>query len=282
LDRRGRVKIADFGLAKLVGLTPTYLTLTGTHEVMGTLLYMAPEQMKQAHSVDHRADLYSLGVILYEMVTGELPLGRFAPPSHKAGVDQRFDEVVLKALAREPAERYQDAAALKQDVEAALAATGFGEVKRSSDSRPAVWPSVRFRLFHGEGPGGLLRRDDDTLILEFEARQKSMWKHFKEFFEGPELPREVRIPLHEVASLSYGWGWGKPPCSILLQVTRLTVLADTPGSRQGQVQFFIPREDRDEARRLVKSIGRPGTDNQSEWSGATALRARRQVAGPAW
>src|SRR5580704_17387966 len=53
LDRKGRVKIADFGLAKLVGLTPTYLTLTGTHEVMGTLLYMAPEQMMQAHSVDH-------------------------------------------------------------------------------------------------------------------------------------------------------------------------------------------------------------------------------------
>ena len=84
LDRKGRVRIADFGLAKLVGLTPTYLTLTGTHEVMGTLLYMAPEQMKQAHSVDHRADLYSLGVILYEMVTGELPLGRFAPPSRSS------------------------------------------------------------------------------------------------------------------------------------------------------------------------------------------------------
>src|SRR5262249_9193575 len=64
LDRRGRVKIADFGLAKLVGLTPTYLTLTGTHEVMGTLLYMAPEQMQRTHTVDHRADIYSLGVVL--------------------------------------------------------------------------------------------------------------------------------------------------------------------------------------------------------------------------
>src|SRR5438132_8957409 len=63
LDQRGRVKIADFGLAKIVGLTPTYLTLTGSHEVMGTLYYMAPEQVRRSHVVDHRADLYSFGVV---------------------------------------------------------------------------------------------------------------------------------------------------------------------------------------------------------------------------
>jgi serine/threonine protein kinase len=284
LDRKGRVKIADFGLAKLVGLTPTYLTLTGTHEVMGTLLYMAPEQMKQAHSVDHRADLYSLGVILYEMVTGELPLGRFAPPSRKAGVDERFDEVVLKALAREPAERYQDAAALKQDVEAALAASPTGEGERSAGSRRPVWPCVRFERYDKDGhleTGGLLRRDDEALILEFDTTQKRLRKHFKEFVQGHELSREVRIPLHEVATLSFGWGWGRPPCTLLLQVTRLAVLAGMP-SEQGQVQLFIPHENRDEARRLVKSIGRPGSDNQGEWPGATVARARRAVAGPAW
>ncbi len=289
LDGKGRVKIADFGLAKLVGLTPTYLTLTGTHEVMGTLLYMAPEQMKQAHGVDHRADLYSLGVILYEMLTGELPLGRFAPPSRKAGVDERLDEVVLKALAREPAERYQDAAALKQDVEAALAADPAGEMRRSASSRRPVWPCVRFRLVYQvapgcgqqEGPFGLLRRDDDALILEFEPRQKNMWEQVKAYLGGPEPPPEVRIPLHEVATLSYGWGWGKPPCNLLLRVTRLAVLAGTPSS-QGQLQLRIPHEDRDEARRLVKSVGRPGTENQSDWPGAAAARARREVAGPAW
>src|SRR5262249_35949918 len=176
--------------------------------VMGTLLYMAPEQMKQAHSVDHRADLYSLGVILYEMVTGELPLGRFAPPSRKAGVNEGFDEVVLKALAREPAERYQDAAALKQDVEAALAAAPAGAVKRSTDSRRPAWPCVRFQLFHKHGHcegGGLLRRDDEALILDFDTTEKRLRKRFKEFVEGHELSREVRIPLHEVATLSAGW-----------------------------------------------------------------------------
>ena len=260
LDRKGRVKVADFGLAKLVGLTPAYLTLTGMHEVMGTLLYMAPEQMIQAHSVDHRADLYSLGVILYEMVTGELPLGRFAPPSRKARVDRELDEVVLKALAREPAERYQDAAAFKQDVEAALAAGPMAEVNRLADSRRPMWPCVRFQLYGGQG-SGLLRRDDEALILEFGVQQ------------------ELRIPLHEVVTLSYGWGWGKPPCKLVLQVRRLAVLGDMPSS-QGQAQLYIPYADRDEARRLVKSVGRPGPGNYSESPGATVAWARREVAGP--
>src|SRR5213594_300627 len=100
-DKKGRVKIADFGIAKIMGRGAVGITLTGLHEVMGTLYYMAPEQMKRSHSVDHRADLYSLGVVFYEMLTGELPVGRFAPPSHKADVDGRLDEVVFRALARE-------------------------------------------------------------------------------------------------------------------------------------------------------------------------------------
>src|SRR6187431_1119001 len=73
LDRRGRVKIADFGLAKLLGQAATDFTLTGTRQAMGTLHYMAPEQVVGARAVDHRADIYSLGVTFYEMLTGELP-----------------------------------------------------------------------------------------------------------------------------------------------------------------------------------------------------------------
>ena len=61
------MKIADFGLAKLLGGTDD-ITLTATHQVMGTLHYMAPEQMERPLSVDHRADIYSLGVVFYEML----------------------------------------------------------------------------------------------------------------------------------------------------------------------------------------------------------------------
>jgi serine/threonine protein kinase len=271
LDRKGRVKIADFGLARLVGLTPTYLTLTGTHEVMGTLLYMAPEQMKRTHTVDHRADIYSLGVVLYEMLTGELPLGRFAPPSHKAAVNERLDQVVLQALAREPAERYQDAGAFKQDVMAALAAAADvpGQASAPSGSpRPAAqrtpsWPSVRFHIVmphphnHEAAARGLLNRDDNTLIVEFEFTKKNVWKKFKELFQEPDRPHEVRIPLDQVASLTYGWGWGRPPRSLILKVKRLSILGGMPGSKQGQLQLYIQREDRAAARELVESLTGP-------------------------
>jgi hypothetical protein len=117
LDKRGRVKIADFGLAKLLGKTPDELTLTGTRQIVGTVPYMAPEQIEGAKDVDHRADIYSLGVTFYEMLTGELPLGRFPPPSRKVEVDVRIDEVVLRTLEKSPQLRYQQAGQVKAEVE---------------------------------------------------------------------------------------------------------------------------------------------------------------------
>ena len=117
IDKKGRVKIADFGLAKLLGRAAEDLSLTGTGQLMGTLGYMAPEQLQQAHSVDHRADIYSLGVVFYEMLTGQLPIGRFEPPSKKVQVDVRLDEVVLRSLESEPDRRYQHASDVKTDLE---------------------------------------------------------------------------------------------------------------------------------------------------------------------
>ena len=85
---------------------------------MGTLYYMAPEQVERPTEVDHRADIYSLGVVFYEMLTGQLPVGRFPMPSEKAGTEEYLDEVVLRALEREPAKRYQHASDVKTAVEA--------------------------------------------------------------------------------------------------------------------------------------------------------------------
>lgn len=117
LDKKGRVKIADFGLAKLLDRPAAVYTLTRAGQRMGTPHYMAPEQIEHPGHVDHRADIYSLGVVFYEMLTGQLPIGRFALPSQKVRVDVRLDEVVLKTLEHEPELRYQHANEVKTDVE---------------------------------------------------------------------------------------------------------------------------------------------------------------------
>ncbi|KAF0175239.1 MAG: serine/threonine protein kinase bacterial [Limisphaerales bacterium] len=117
VDRRGRVKIADFGLAKIFGPDGDALRLTAEGQVMGTPHYMAPEQVERPLTVDHRADIYSLGVVFYELLTGDLPLGKFAPPSRKVSVDVRLDDVVLRALENDPARRYQQVSEVKSQVE---------------------------------------------------------------------------------------------------------------------------------------------------------------------
>ncbi|MGO9111761.1 MAG: protein kinase domain-containing protein [Thermoguttaceae bacterium] len=124
MDRSGCVKIADFGLAKLVGQQTKDYTITGTGQVMGTPHYMAPEQLEHPQEVDHRADIYSLGVVFYQMLTGELPIGRFAPPSQRVQVDVRLDQVVLRALEKEPGRRYQQVSEVKTQVESIAATPG--------------------------------------------------------------------------------------------------------------------------------------------------------------
>ena len=127
LGRDGRVKIADFGLAKVTD--PAGVSLTGTRQAMGTPHYMAPEQWEKPGEVDHRADIYALGVVLYELLTGELPIGRFDPPSQKIRLDIRLDDVVLRALAKEPDRRYQHASDVKTALDAIRSGAAFGWVR---------------------------------------------------------------------------------------------------------------------------------------------------------
>lgn len=135
VDKRGRVKIADFGLAKLLGQDAGDHLLTATHQVMGTLRYMAPEQMQGSREVDHRADIYSLGVIFYELLTGELPMGKFAAPSKKVQIDVRLDEIVLRALEQDPEQRYQQASEVRTDVQSVSSSVAKSENVQLRGSR---------------------------------------------------------------------------------------------------------------------------------------------------
>jgi TPR repeat protein/predicted Ser/Thr protein kinase len=158
LDKQGRLKIADFGIAKLMGgagqpLTPSLSPSDGERasgrtgegtltqdQVVGTPHYMAPEQVERPQLVDHRADIYSLGVVFYEMLTGELPLGKFAPPSRRVKMDVRLDEVVLHALEKEPERRYQQVSQVKTDVETIARTEGGGA--KSEPGRGGLPPDV--------------------------------------------------------------------------------------------------------------------------------------------
>ncbi|MFN8828014.1 MAG: serine/threonine-protein kinase, partial [Planctomycetota bacterium] len=143
VDGDGRVRIADFGLAKLVGTGSNAVPLTQSNQQLGTPLYMAPEQVHAAAGVDHRADLYSLGVVVYEMLTGRLPLGRFQLPSARDAAAKPFDPVVMKSLESDPAQRYQAAREVKRDLQQTAGAAAAEST--AAEEHPALVRSDEVR-----------------------------------------------------------------------------------------------------------------------------------------
>jgi len=155
IDKDTRVKILDFGLAKLKGVSP----LTKEASTLGTVHYMSPEQAL-GKEVDHRTDIWSLGVVLYEMLTMELPFkGEYdqallyavinEEPEQvtalRSGIPLELERLVDKALAKDPAERYQDC----QDLIADLRRSSK-EAKPDSARRGAA-TDLRWRRFPRTG-----------------------------------------------------------------------------------------------------------------------------------
>jgi hypothetical protein len=201
LDRRGRVKIADFGLAKLLNRPPAEFTLTGSRQVMGTLDYMAPEQRSRPLEIDHRADIYSLGVVFYEMLTGDLPLGRFAPPSQKAGVDARLDQVVHRALETDPERRYQRVSDVKTDVESVAGGPALVADRRSGStgSRDLV---VATALQQVRGPAtGLLVAGLLSPVTAVLFMMIWVLVGYPRYLDGPLLVLMQQIPPDESGPL---------------------------------------------------------------------------------
>jgi serine/threonine protein kinase len=137
VDAEGQVKVADFGLAK-VASDDSSAELTGTHMRMGSPAFMAPEAMMGIGNADHRADLYSVGVTLYQMLTGRLPRGSFEVPSQRVpGLDARFDEIIDRALQSDPDNRYSSAVELRADLDRILAYPASPASPASSTTSPS-------------------------------------------------------------------------------------------------------------------------------------------------
>src|SRR5918911_4364174 len=139
VDREGRLKVTDFGIAR-AGASQ----MTEAGSIIGTAQYLSPEQAKGA-PVDQTSDLYSVGVVLYELLTGVVPFtgdtpveiamkhlsATPEPPSaHRAEIPRELDKVVMRALAKDPHERYQTAEEMEADV---ARVAGGGTVSRATE-----------------------------------------------------------------------------------------------------------------------------------------------------
>jgi serine/threonine protein kinase len=241
LTRQGEVKITDFGIAKLAAadLAQSPATeamarkpkeLTTTEGVLGTPQYMAPEQADRSCEVDHRADIYSLGVVFYEMLTGELPTGKLERPSEKVLIDVRLDEVVLRALAAKPERRYQEAGEMQREVETI---TGSWQTHPSAWQRPR-WPrglrtavrrwwlwlllagifSVAFWLAPGSGVRVSGVRNAQIEVLDLRFDPVSAGKNILHLTVFNRFPTHKTLAVHiQTDSQSPGEapvGWGRP------------------------------------------------------------------------
>ncbi len=215
LDRRGRVKVADFGLAKIVGQeeslggdSSSTLAMTEAGKVIGTPNYMAPEQIGQPTEVDHRADIYALGVVFYQMLTGELPAEQIKPPSSMVRIDVRLDEVVLRAMEKDRSRRYQQASQIRTEVEALSqppaipAPAGFPtETPRSAAvTQTAGEP----RRLYGWWVAWLIHATGAFLIISVALFMAPKFvRIYNEF--NVKLPTMTVITLATIQFLKWGW-----------------------------------------------------------------------------
>ena len=128
----GAVKEADFGLARDMGSTGAR---TSAGDGLGTPYYLAPEALRNAASADERADVYALGVLLYEMLTGSVPMGSFTPLSQRCGLRREWDTVLSSALKDDPAARLATVQELREAV----------EKLRTKEQRRSSWRTRRRR-----------------------------------------------------------------------------------------------------------------------------------------
>lgn len=206
VDALGRVRLVDFGLATLFGPGAVGHVDDG---VVGTLRYMAPEQVTTPESVDHRADIYSTGVVAYEMLARELPGPDREPPSRKSSTDPRLDPIVLRALERDRDRRYPEARLLHRDL------TTLSRTPASSARIEVHLPASPGRVFAlwldpAEMSDWYAPSDDfGPTVGEIDPRVGGRYR-VGMLLPGRSEPRFVSgeySRVEEARSLSFTWAW---------------------------------------------------------------------------
>jgi len=150
INMEGAVKVADFGLAK--ANDPGQSGITKTNMAMGTPDFVAPEAFVPGVPLDGRADLYAIGVMLYQMLTGEIPRGIWTMPGMKVGTDPRFDAIIGKAMQTDREVRYQTAADLRRDLDTILTLPRAALIAQQQAAAEAAAHATRAQTQAASGP----------------------------------------------------------------------------------------------------------------------------------
>ncbi|MEZ5304085.1 MAG: serine/threonine-protein kinase [Verrucomicrobiales bacterium] len=209
LDAEGNAKLSDFGLVKGVAGSDDFsdVAVTRTNIAMGTPRYMAPEQLESPKTVDHRADIYSTGAMLYEMLTGTPPRGRYRPASKAGHAPRCLDAAIHRALMPSPEERYERIAAFKADLQNRFAAKKrrrewLGVAAAVIAVSAVGWWSLGYRDPVVLMPGGEAQPETPPFrslpLGEFEAEiDRAQWRTVAEytFDEGPGETSGAEAPM---------------------------------------------------------------------------------------
>ncbi len=270
LGEDGSLKVVDFGIAKIVDDSVRTPTLTATRQVLGSLHYLAPEQIESPDQVDHRVDLYALGVVFYELLTGELPLGRYDPPSALLKhADKRLDSVVLKSLSRKPVNRFQTAGEFGTEVQQLKSFQSVVDSQaaplpppipgaQADPSQPVSIPfncdfPFTYDTFGGFAEAiGMVYANESSLCIEFRTRDKMM---------GVLKSRLhlIEIPFGKITRCELMCGMFST--KMVISVNSLSLLYKLPNSEAGFVELHVKRSDIPGAKRLLNAIGFGKNDN---------------------
>lgn len=244
----GALKIADFGIAKWND-PRSAPRITATQQVLGTLHYLAPEQIESPEEVDHRIDIYSLGVVFYELLTGRLPVGNFEPPSQlNSQVPREMDRVVMRALSRRPSARFQSADEYRTAIVSAIPGPR-SQVSDTPEIELHPLPAISVPIERDDMAGfakvlGSLQCTAKGVFIEYQIRDAI-------FATIKSRVHSILIPWGRITRIDFNPGVF---CGNLVLVgDSISALQEFPGSESGKIEVNIKRANRDLAIRVLES-----------------------------
>jgi serine/threonine protein kinase len=249
LSDDGRIKLADFGIAK-INNSRTDRRITATRQVLGTVHYLAPEQLESPNEVDHRIDIYALGVILYELLTNQVPVGNFEPASQiNPNVPRELDQVVMRALHRKPTARFQTVEELTKAM-AGLAQTPPETLTPMEQLARSHSPAICVP-FETEALNGLSRVHGTMLVtetgikLEFRS-QDAFFGGWKSKLETIDVPWDRLVRIDYRPGIIHG--------TLDLAGDSFSLFEEFPHTESGSITVKVKNRNQDLAQRAMERI----------------------------